>query len=86
MNRMDQDRMSVDFQHFRTKLGRKIVFLFVLCALLPTATLSFFSYRTVRSELRAQSTELMALGATDAQMGALERLQSVESELSLLAG
>ena len=77
--------MSVDFQHFRTKLGRKIVFLFVLCALLPTATLSFFSYRTVRSELRAQSTELMALGATDAQMGALERLQSVESELSLLA-
>ena len=27
----------------------------------------------------------MALGATDAQMGALERLQSVESELMLLA-
>ena len=26
----------------------------------------------------------MALGATDAQMGALERLQSVESELMLL--
>jgi putative nucleotidyltransferase with HDIG domain len=77
--------MRFDFEHFQTKLGRKIVGLFLLCALLPTATLSFFSYRTVRSELRAQSTELMALGATDAQMGALERLQSVESELSLLA-
>ena len=77
--------MTFDLEHFQTKLGRKIVGLFLLCALLPTATLSFFSYRTVRSELRAQSTELMALGATDAQMGALERLQSVESELMLLA-
>jgi len=77
--------MRFDLEHFQTKLGRKIVGLFLLCALLPTVTLSFFSYRTVRSELRAQSTELMALGATDAQMGALERLQSVESELMLLA-
>ncbi len=77
--------MRLDLEHFQTKLGRKIVGLFLLCALLPTLTLSFFSYRTVRSELRAQSTELMALGATDAQMGALERLQSVESELMLLA-
>ncbi len=77
--------MRFDFEHFRTKLGRRIVFLFVLCAFLPTATLSFFSYSRVRSELRTQSTELMNLGATDAQMGALERLQSIESELMLLA-
>ena len=77
--------MRFHFEHFRTRLGRRIVGLFVLCALLPTAALSFFSYRRVRSELRDQSTEMMELGATDAQMGALERLQSVESELILLA-
>ena len=77
--------MRLDFQHFRTKLGQRIVLLFVLCALLPTVGLSFFSYQRVRSELRDQSTAQMQVGTTDAQMGALERLQSVESELILLA-
>jgi hypothetical protein len=77
--------MRFDVEHFRTKLGGRIVRLFVLSALLPTATLSFLSYRKVRSELLNQSTEMMELGTTDAQMGALERLQSVESELMLLA-
>jgi len=76
--------MRANVEHFKTKLGRRILGLFFLCALLPTATLSFLSYRRVRSELLNQSTELMALGASDAQMGALERLQSVESELILL--
>ena len=77
--------MSFDFQHFRTKLGRRIVGLFVMCAIVPTAILSFLSYREARSQLGDQSAELMELGATNAQMGALERLQSVESELILLA-
>ena len=77
--------MRFELEHFRTKLGRKIVFLFVLCAVLPFATLSFFSYRRVKSELKAQNTQLMHQGTTDAQMGVLERLQSVESELMLLA-
>ena len=77
--------MRFDFEHFRTKIGRKIVGLFVLSAVLPTATLSIVSYLRVRSELLNQSTEMMELGTTDAQMGALERLQSVESELILLA-
>ena len=77
--------MSFQFEHFKTKIGQRIVGLFFLCALLPTATLSYVSYRRVRSELRNQTTELMELATTDAQMGALERLQSVESELILLA-
>ena len=77
--------MRLDLEHFRTKLGRRIVVLFVVCAFLPTATLSIVSYLRVRSELERQSAEMMELGTTDAQMGALERLQSVESELILLS-
>ena len=77
--------MRFNVEHFRTKIGRKIVGLFFLCAVLPTATLSIVSYSRVRSELLSQSTEMMEVGTTDAQMGALERLQSVESELILLA-
>ena len=77
--------MRFDFEHFRTKIGLRIVKLFLLCALLPTAALSVVSYLQVRSQVLFQSTELMESGATNAQMGALERLQSVESELILLA-
>ena len=65
--------MRFDVEHFRTRLGGRIVRLFALSALLPTATLSFLSYRRVRSEILDQSTEMMELGTTDAQMGALER-------------
>ena len=77
--------MRFELEHFRTKLGWRIVKLFLWCALLPTAALSVVSYLHFRSQILSQSTELMDLGATDAQMGALERLQSVESELILLA-
>ena len=77
--------MRFELEHFRTKLGWRIVKLFLWCALLPTAALSVISYLHFRSQILSQSTELMDLGATDAQMGALERLQSVKSELILLA-
>ncbi len=77
--------MRFDFEHFRTKIGRKIVGLFVLCAILPMATLSLVSYLRVESELRNRNTEVMNSGASNTQMGVLERLQAVESELILLA-
>ena len=77
--------MRFELEHFRTKLGWRIVKLFLWCALLLTAALLVVSYLHFRSQILSQSTELMDLGATDAQMGALERLQSVESELILLA-
>ena len=77
--------MRFDVEHFRTKIGRRIVVLFVLCAVVPTAAISVVSYLRARSVLRDQTTAMMELGTTNAQMGALERLQSVESELILLA-
>lgn len=77
--------MSFDVQHFRTRLGRKIVGVFVLCALLPTSTLAVISYVRVRSELLGQSHQRLTQGATDAANGIIERLQSIESEMILVA-
>ena len=77
--------MSFNVEHFRTKIGRRIVLIFVLCALLPTVTLSLISYRMAWLQLRNWSSAEMEQATTDAQYGALERLQSVESELILLA-
>ena len=57
--------MRFDLEHFQTKLGRKIVGLFLLCALLPTLTLSFFSYRTVRSKDGTMTSWKVWLGIPD---------------------
>ena len=77
--------MRFDLGHFRTKLGQRIVMLFVLCALLPTMALGFMSYREAVSVVDRNSSEQMELGTSDAEMGVLDRIQSVESELILLA-
>jgi putative nucleotidyltransferase with HDIG domain len=77
--------MSFDVEHFRTKIGRRIVILFVVCALLPAMGVSIVSYWQARSQLRRSEDETIRSRATNAQNGALERLQSVESELILLA-
>ncbi len=77
--------MIFDVEHFRTKLGRKIVGLFFLCALIPTATLAALSYARVRAELVSQSRERLDQGTTDAAMGVIERVQAIESEMIFLA-
>ena len=77
--------MIFDVRHFRTKLGRKIVFLFFLSALLPTATLAVISYRRVRTELENQTGARMDQATTDAAMAIIERVQAIESEMILLA-
>ena len=77
--------MNFDVEHFRTKLGRKIVGLFFLCALIPTATLTALSYARVRAERVSQSRERLDQGTTDAAMGVIERVQAIESEMIFLA-
>ena len=77
--------MKFDLGHFRTKLGLRIVLLFVVCAVGPTTLLSVWSYTRVRAELLTQSNNQMDFATNDAQMGAIERFQSVEGELSLHA-
>ncbi len=77
--------MNFDVEHFRTRLGRKIVGLFFLCALIPTATLAALSYARVRAELVSQSRQRLDLGTTDAAMGVIERVQAIESEMIFLA-
>lgn len=47
--------------------------------------MSFFSYQLARDQNNKQNNELMEFRTTDAQNGALERLQSAENELILQA-
>ncbi len=77
--------MIFDGEHFRTKLGKKIVALFFLSALIPTATLARLSYSRVRAELEIHTGARLNQGTTDAAMAIIERVQAIESEMILLA-
>ena len=77
--------MSFELEHFRTKLGKKIVAVFFLSAVIPTATLALLSYARVRTELENQTHVRLHEGTTDAAMGVYERVQAIESEMSFLS-
>jgi len=77
--------VRIDSAFLRSKVGRRIFFLFVGCALLPIIALAAVSYRSVTRDLRAQSEErLRQLGKAQG-MAILERLVLLSSELELVA-
>ena len=78
--------MKIDSAFLRSRVGRRIFFLFVVCSLLPILALAVVSYRSVTRELRAQSEErLHQLSKTQA-MAILERLTLLSGELELAVG
>ncbi|TNF79589.1 MAG: HD domain-containing protein [Acidobacteria bacterium] len=75
--------MKIDSAFLRSRVGRRIFFLFVVCSLLPILALAVVSYRSVTRELRTQSEErLHQLSKTQA-MAILERLTLLSGELEL---
>ena len=77
--------MKIDSAFLRSRVGRRIFFLFVVCSLLPILALAVVSYRSVTRELRIQSEErLHQLSKTQA-MAILERLTLLSRELELAA-
>jgi hypothetical protein len=78
--------VKIDSAFLRSRVGRRIFFLFVVCSLLPILALAVVSYRSVTRELRAQSEErLHQLSKTQA-MAILERLTLLSGELELAVG
>ena len=75
--------MKIDSAFLRSRVGRRIFFLFVVCSLLPILALAAVSYRSVTRELRTQSEErLHQLSKTQA-MAIFERLTLLSGELEL---
>jgi putative nucleotidyltransferase with HDIG domain len=65
----------------RTRVARRVLWLFVLCALLPLGALAFVSYRQVSNQLAEQSRARLRQASKLVGMGILERLQFLENEL-----
>ncbi len=65
----------------QTKVGRRIVLLFVLSALLPVAALAALGYAQVRRQLVARSEEQLAEAAKGVGMGVLDHLRAAQATL-----
>ena len=77
--------MKLDTAILRSKVGRRIFLLFVLCALLPIAALAIISFSQVTRQLQAQSRARLQQASEAIGMSTLERLTLLEAEMKMLA-
>lgn len=65
----------------RTSVARRIVLLFVLCAIVPVASLSLISHVSVSDRLRERAGERLYRSSKAAGLALMQRLQSLEWDL-----
>lgn len=69
----------------RSPVARRIVVLFILCALLPVLGLAIVASTQVTSELRAVSQRRLHQAAKSAGMELIERLRGLDTDMRLVA-
>jgi putative nucleotidyltransferase with HDIG domain len=77
--------MKMQVKMFRSKVSRRVVILFVLCALLPLSVLAVISFYDVSSQLRAESQKQLAAASKNQGMEIYERLEMLDSDLQIVA-
>ena len=77
--------LGLDGMFLRTIVGRRILGLFFLCALIPTTLLAIVSYSQVTDQMDAHADASLRQGAKSAGLGLLRRLDMAETRLSLVA-
>ena len=75
--------MSIDVTFLRSKLGRRIFWLFAVCALSPMAVWAAISLRDVANQLREQSRRELRQLSHEVGMNLYERLLFLEADLKL---
>jgi putative nucleotidyltransferase with HDIG domain len=73
--------MKLEFTYLHSRLGRRIFWLFVLCALLPISVLALVSLLSVSYELKSQSRRRLSQVARDEGMMLLGRLTLLDEKL-----
>ena len=69
----------------RSRVGRRVLATFVLCAVLPLLSFTAYSFFSVGARLQEDATERLRWTSKQLGMGILERLLVLESELALMA-
>lgn len=68
----------------RSKVARRIVMLFVLCALAPVCVLGILAFQQVSGQLEQASQDRLRQAGKSTGMGIVERLQRAEADLLLV--
>src|SRR5512144_2832697 len=66
----------------QTRVGRRLLLLFVLSALLPIGTLAAIGYFQVRAQLTSQTESLLRQSAKSVGMGLLDQLRGARATLN----
>ncbi|QSB00624.1 EAL domain-containing protein [Methylomonas sp. EFPC1] len=74
---------KLSFSH--SKVARRILFSFVLAALIPIAILGVLSFQQVKQQLQAQTAKALQRGCKDYAYGLVSRLLFAENSLRLAA-
>jgi class 3 adenylate cyclase/HAMP domain-containing protein len=77
--------MKIEPRFLRSKVGRRIVLLFILCALLPIGGLAVVSFTQVTNQLNEQSRQRLRDASKSKGMDILERLTLLELALRMMA-
>ena len=77
--------MKFEPRFLRSKVGRRIVALFVLCALLPIGGLAVVSFTQVRKQLDEQGKRRLEEASKSKGMEVIERLELLDLSLGLIA-
>jgi HD-GYP domain-containing protein (c-di-GMP phosphodiesterase class II)/HAMP domain-containing protein len=77
--------MKIDKAFLRSKVGRRIFVLFILCALIPMTMLAIVSYRHVVRQVSDQSRKQLSQTNKAVGMAIIERLSLLESQLKMIA-
>ncbi len=77
--------MKTSDRFLRSKVARRIVLLFISCALLPVTILAVVSYFEVSQQLRDLSQKELAQATRRQGMEVYERLELLDSDLQVLA-
>ncbi len=77
--------MKIQPRFLRSKVGRRIVLLFILCALLPIGGLAIVSFTQVTNQLNEQSRKRLREARKSKGMAILERLTLLELALRMMA-
>ena len=76
--------MKFDATFLRSKVARRVFFLFILCALLPITVLAIISFSHVSQQLKEQSHKRLHQASKSVGMAVYERLLFLEAEMKLI--
>jgi len=77
--------MKLEISFLRSKVAKRVFFLFVACALLPITALAVITYLNLGNQLREQSQRELIQASKSMGMAIFERLLLIEVEMKMIS-